>query len=92
MSKEQRSLIHNTVKEVFGPALIGTTHDKNGKKFIKLARFVKGGECLFKLYYLFYSIFACLFFGCLHFKSLNLHIPFLQNNTIIESNLITMSL
>lgn len=87
MTKEQRSLIHNTVKEVFGPALIGTTHDKNGKKFIKLARFVKGGECLFKLYFLFYYIFACLFFGCLHFKSLNL-----QTNTIIESNLITMSL
>lgn len=42
LTKEQRSLIHNTVKVVFGKSLIGTTLDKDGKKLIKLARFVKG--------------------------------------------------
>lgn len=42
LTKEQRSLIHNTVKEIFGKDLIGSTLDKANKKHIKLARFVKG--------------------------------------------------
>lgn len=42
LTKEQRSLIHNTVKEVFGKDLIGSTLDRDGRKHIKLARWVKG--------------------------------------------------
>lgn len=42
LSKEQRSLIHNTVKEVFGQELVGTTFDRDNKKHVRLSRYVKG--------------------------------------------------
>lgn len=41
MDKEQRSLIHNTVKTVHGPAVIGSTYERNGNKWIKFAKFTK---------------------------------------------------
>lgn len=44
MSKEQRSLIHNTIKEIYGKSLVGSTADKGGKKYIRFARFTKGDK------------------------------------------------
>lgn len=42
LTKEQRSLIHNTVKTIYGTDLLGSTFDRDGRKHIKLARWTKG--------------------------------------------------
>lgn len=44
LTKTQRSLIHNTVKDVYGKLLVGSTVEIDGKKHVKFARYAKGGK------------------------------------------------
>lgn len=41
MDKEQRSLIHNTIKQIHGSQIIGTTYERNDSKWIKFSKFTK---------------------------------------------------
>lgn len=46
MTKEQRSLIHSTIKEIYKKSIVGTTFNKAGKKYIKFGRHGHGGTCV----------------------------------------------
>lgn len=49
-SKEERTKIHEAVKKAFGESIVGSTVNKDDKKFVRFEKYKKGGTLILSIY------------------------------------------